>query len=130
MLIKLYGQEAAGEARYSPAKCTGTKSDVIRGEPDLDHVSTSFIERSNLTLRMGSRRFTRLSNAFSKKIENLEHAVAIHMMHYNFCRVHSTLKQTPAMAAGVADRQMSIADMVALMPEPVVAPWGSKRAAD
>jgi hypothetical protein len=103
--------------------------DVIRGEPDLDHVSTSYVERSNLTLRMGWRRFTRLTNAFRKKVENLGHGVAIHMMHYNFCRVHTTLKQTPAMAAGVADRQWSIADMVALMAEPVAAPWGSKRAA-
>jgi IS1 family transposase len=128
ILVKLYGNESAtGEQRYSPQKCIGTRLDVVSGEPDLDHASTSFVERSNLTLRMGSRRFTRLTNAFSKKIENLEYAVAIHFMHYNFCRVHSTIKTTPAMAAGIADHVWTLDEMVALIPEPTRAAWGSKR---
>jgi len=127
MLIKLYGNEPAGEARYSPAKCTGIKLDIIAGEPDLDHASTSYVERSNLTLRMGSRRFTRLTNAFSKKIENLEYAVAIHFFHYNLCRRHETIRTTPAMASGVANHVWKLDEMIALIPEPTVAAWGSKR---
>ena len=100
------------------------------GEPDMAHVSTSYVERANLTMRMGMRRFTRLTNAFSKKCANLEHAVALHFMHYNFCRVHQTLRVTPAMAAGISDRVWELSDLIALMPKPVARPWGSvKRAA-
>ena len=105
MLHKIYGH-ADGEAqerRYSPAVCTGTEEAVIRGDPDPAKISTSYVERQNLTMRMGMRRFTRLTNGFSKKVENLAHAVALHFMHYNFGRTHQTLKMTPAMAAGVAD---------------------------
>lgn len=134
MLVKLYGPEPGeGEQRYSPPKCVGTRVDIIDGEPDLDHSSTSYVERSNLTLQMGQRRFTRLTNGFSKKVENLEHAVSLHTMHYNFCRPHQTLskmagrKTTPAMSAGVADHVWSLEEVIALIPEPVVAPWDSKK---
>lgn len=96
----------------------------------MQHVSTSFVERSNLTMRMQQRRFTPLTNAFSKKVENLEHAVALHFMFYNFCRVHQTLRVTPAMAAGPTDHVWDLAELVALVPRPVARPWGSvKRAA-
>jgi IS1 family transposase len=132
MLVKLYGPEPAGPGRYSPPQCIGARIDLIDGEPDLDHVSTSYVERANLTMRMGMRRFTRLTNGFSKKVENLEHAVSLHTMHYNFCRPHQTLtknsgrKMTPAMAAGVANHVWTLDEVVALMPETVAAPWGSK----
>lgn len=115
MLVKLYGAEPAGEARYSPPKCIGINARVVQGNPDPDHISTSFVERGNLTMRMSMRRFTRLTNAFSKKVENLEHALALHFMHYNFARVHQTLKMTPAMAAGVADHPWSIEEIVGLL---------------
>ena len=115
MLTKLYGAERAGEARYSPAKCIGAERIPIVGNPDRRHISTSFVERQNLTMRMGMRRFTRLTNGFSKKIENLEAAVALHFMHYNFCRIHQTLRITPAMAAGVADHVWEIAEIVGLL---------------
>jgi IS1 family transposase len=123
MLVKLYGPEPAGSGRYTPPKCIGARIDLVDGEPDLDHTSTSFVERANLTMRMGMRRFTRLTNAFSKKVENLEHAVSLHTMHYNFCRPHQTLtkaagrKVTPAMAAGVADHVWTLDEMIALIPE-------------
>ena len=129
MLVKQYGEERAGEARYSPAACIGAKLVPITGEPEMKHVSTSYVERSNLTIRMSQRRFTRLTNAFSKKAENLGHAVAIHVMHYNFCRIHTTIRCTPAMEAGVTDRLWSVADLIALLPEETVAPWGSKKRA-
>jgi IS1 family transposase len=105
VLVKIYGSDPTSpETRYSPARIKGATREVIRGNPDPAHVSTSYAERANLTMRMGMRRFTRLTNAFSKKVENLQHAVALHFMHYNFCRVHLSLKkQTPAMAAGVTD---------------------------
>jgi hypothetical protein len=102
---------------------------VVTGTPDEDNISTSYVERSNLTLRMGQRRFTRLTNGFSKKAENLEHAVALHTMHYNYVRVHKTLRVTPAMAAGLTERLWSIDDLIALLPVPARAPWGSKKRA-
>lgn len=120
MLIKTYsstGGTTSNEKKYSPGKCNGSKKKAITGNPDPAHVSTSFVERQNLTMRMSMRRFTRLTNAFSKKIENHCAAIALHFMHYNFARVHQTLKTTPAMAAGIADRVWTIADIVALLPE-------------
>ncbi|MCH7606677.1 MAG: transposase [Chloroflexi bacterium] len=104
------------QRRYSPAEWIGSKPNVIQGDPDPDYISTSFIERQNLTMRMSMRRFTRLTNGFSKKIENLEHAVALHFMWYNFARPHSSLGSltTPAMAAGVADHVWSAEEIVGL----------------
>jgi IS1 family transposase len=114
-LIKLYEGERAGEARYSPAKCTGIRTNVVSGEPEARHISTSYVERQNLSMRMGMRRFTRLTNAFSKKLENHEHAVALYFMHYNFAKIHTTLRVTPAMEAGVTDRLWEIEDIVGLI---------------
>jgi len=93
----------------------GAKKAVISGRPKYEHVSTSICERNNLTMRMGMRRMTRLTNAFSKKVENLEHAVALHFMHYNFCRVHQSLRVTPAMEAGIADHVWSLEEVIALL---------------
>jgi IS1 family transposase len=117
MLVKLYGNETGNtaEARYSPGECTGTRKEIISGSPDPKKISTSFSERQNLTMRMRMRRFTRLTNAFSKKLANLEAAVAIHFLHYNFVRRHQTLRVTPAMAAGVTRKLMSLEDIVALI---------------
>jgi IS1 family transposase len=115
MRQKIYGAVNDGEKRYSPAQCLGCEKHVIVGYPDPEHVSTSYIERQNLTMRMSMRRFTRLTNAFSKKIENHVAAVALHMMHYNFVRIHQTLRITPAMAAGVTDRTWEVSDLVALL---------------
>ena len=115
MLIKVYGNAAEGEKRYSPAECTGCKKENKIGRPDPKHISTSYIERQNLTMRMGMRRFTRLTNAFFKKLENHIAAIAIHCMYYNFVRIHQTLRVTPAMAAGVTDRLWSIEDLVGLL---------------
>ena len=116
MLVKVYGNDIIeGEKRYSPAICTGCKKQKKIGDPDPDFISTSYIERQNLTMRMGMRRFTRLTNAFSKKIENHVAAIALHFMYYNFCRIHQTLRVTPAMAAGVTGRLWSIQDVVALL---------------
>ena len=112
MLQKIYGAEPHGEKRYSPAKCIGAKKRQVTGEPDPKHVSTSYVERQNLTMRMHMRRFTRLTNAFSKKIENHACAVALHSMYYNFVRLHQTLKVSPAMAAGVTDRLWEMVDVV------------------
>jgi IS1 family transposase len=112
MLVKMYGAEPGGEKRYSPAKCIGARRQAITGNPDQDHISTSFAERQNLTMRMHMRRFTRLTNAFSKKIENHACAVALHSMYYNFVRLHQTLKVSPAMAAGVTDRLWEMVDIV------------------
>ena len=114
MLIKVYGVEQA-ETRYSPAECLGTLKERIVGNPDRELVSTSYVERQNLTMRMCMRRFTRLTNGFSKKIENHIHAIAIHYMHYNFVRIHQSLRCTPAMAAGVTSKLWSIEDIVALL---------------
>ena len=112
-LVKKYGESSNPEKRYSPAEFTGCDKRTIMGTPDEAYVSTSFAERQNLTMRMSSRRFSRLTNAFSKKVENLEHAVALHFMFYNFARPHKTLKgETPAMAAGLENRVWTIGDIV------------------
>lgn len=111
-LVKHYGQAPEGQRRYSPPICTGTTSRAVTGSPDKKHISTSYVERQNLTMRMHMRRFTRLTNGFSKKVENHAHAVALHFMFYNFVRIHKTLRVTPAMAAGVTDRLWEIADLV------------------
>lgn len=117
-LVKIYGgTDRSNEARYSPAICTGAIKSVVTGNPDKTKISTSHIERQNLTMRMAMRRFTRLTNAFSKKIENLSYAVALHFMYYNFCRIHQTLRCTPAMAAGVTDKLWDVEDVVALLEE-------------
>ncbi len=110
-LVKLYGASQE-ETRYSPAECIGCETSIVTGNPKAQHISTSYVERQNLTMRMGMRRFTRLTNGFSKKIENHFYAVAIHFMHYNFCRVHKTLRVTPAMEAGVTDHVWTIAEML------------------
>jgi IS1 family transposase len=116
-LVKLYGATVTEPGRYSPAACIGSRKRRVEGNPDADHVSTSFVERQNLTMRMHMRRFTRLTNGFSKKVENHAHAVALHMMYYNFVRIHKTLRMTPAMAAGVADRLWEIGDIAKLVEE-------------
>ena len=117
-LVKIYGEGPKTEARYSPAQCMGARRAKVSGQPNFAHVSTSYVERQNLTIRMGNRRFTRLTNAFSKKVENHEHAVALTMMHYNFCRIHQTLRVTPAMAAGVTDHVWEFSEVVALLDKP------------
>lgn len=114
-LIKIYGAERAGEARYSPPACIGTMEKHVCGAADTRHISTSHVERQNLTMRMQMRRFTRLTNAFSKKVENHAHNVALHFMHYNFCRIHQTLRVTPAMQAGLADHVWELDELVALL---------------
>ena len=116
MLIKLYGSvPESAKGRYSPAECIGARKERIEGTPDPRHVSTSYAERQNLTMRMHMRRFTRLTNAFSKKIENHDHAVALHFCYYNFVKIHGSLRMTPAMAAGVTDRLWEISDIGALV---------------
>jgi IS1 family transposase len=112
MLVKLYGPSLEGEKRYSPAECIGAHKEVIEGKPDPKHISTSFAERSNSNVRMHTRRFTRLTNAFSKKVENDAHSVALFAMYYNFVRIHETLRTTPAMAAKVTERLWEIGDIV------------------
>lgn len=113
-VIKHYGRDTSeSEMRYSPPKCTGVTVYCINGNPDRP--STSHVERQNLTMRMGMRRFTRLTNAFGKKVENSAHSIALHFMHYNFCRIHKTLRVTPAMAAGLTDHIWEIADIVKLI---------------
>lgn len=114
MLVKIYG-DAPGEGRYSPGVCVGAEQRRVEGRPDPAHVSTSYAERQNLSMRMGMRRFTRLTNAFSKKAENHAHGVAIYFMHYNFVRIHQTLRCTPAMAAGVTTKLWELADMVKVL---------------
>ena len=117
-LVKIYSAptEKDAETRYSPARCTGAVATAIQGDPKFEHISTSHVERQNLTMRMQMRRFTRLTNAFSKKVENLEHALALHFMHYNFCRIHQTHKMTPAMAMGLTDHPWKLEEIVALLP--------------
>ena len=115
-LQKIYGApQDSPETRYSPAVCMGARKAVVSGAPDHNHISTSYVERQNLTMRMQMRRFTRLTNAFSKKVENLEHAVALHYMHYNFCRIHQSLRVTPAMEVGITDHVWTIEEIIALL---------------
>jgi hypothetical protein len=122
MLIKLYGAPSdRPDTRYSPAACIGTRTGILSGNPDQKHISTSYVERMNLNLRMGLRRFTRLTNAFSKKFENHCHAVAIYFAYYNFCRVHQTLRVTPAMEAGLTDHVWSLVELVGLLETAVLA---------
>lgn len=116
MLIKLYGAAPeSAKGRYSPADCIGARKVPVEGNPDPKHISTSYAERANLTMRMHMRRFTRLTNGFSKKVENHAHSVALFMTYYNFVRIHKTLRVTPAMAAGVTDRLWEVSDIVALL---------------
>jgi IS1 family transposase len=115
MLVKLYGNDRESEARYSPAECIGCRTVAISGNPKARDISTSYVERQNLTMRMQMRRFTRLTNAFSKKIENHGHAIALHYMHYNFCRIHQTLRVTPAMEAGITDHVWSIHEIIDIL---------------
>jgi IS1 family transposase len=119
MLVKLYGGDPANkpETRYSPAQCVGARRDAVSGNPNPEHISTSFVERQNLSMRMGMRRLTRLTNAFSKKLENHMHALSIYFMHYNFVRIHQTLRTPPAMAAGVTDTLWSLEDIVRIVDE-------------
>ena len=135
-LIKIYGNAGSNRSPdtcYSPAECIDVKKVRVEGDPDMDKASTSHVERQNLTMRMSMRRFTRLTNAFSKKLENLGHAVALHFMHYNFCRIHNSLRVTPAMEAKVADRVWEVSDIVQLVEDaaPKPGPRGpyKKRAA-
>jgi len=116
ILTKLYDDVVpeGRQRRYSPAVVTGTKKEVVFGDPDKDHISTSYVERQNLTMRMGMRRFTRLTNAFSKKIENHIHAISLYFMHYNFARIHQTLRVPPAMEAGVSDHVWSLEEIANL----------------
>ena len=125
MLIKHYDAPVGAIGRYSPGDCTGIEQRRVEGRPDPEHVSTSYIERANLTIRMGSRRFTRLTNGFSKKVENHSHSVAIHTMHYNFVRIHQTLRCTPAMAAGVTKTLWELSDMVKVLED-----WEASRASE
>jgi IS1 family transposase len=119
MLVKVYGADPEDEKRYSPSQCLGAEKHVIRGNPDPEQISTSFVERQNLTMRMNMRRFTRLTNGFSKKIENHKHALALYFMHYNFARPHKTLAnpypRTPAMTAGLTDHIWTIEEIVELI---------------
>lgn len=115
MLIKIYGNNPEGQKRYSPAKIKEIALKVVTGNPDRKEISTSYVERQNLTMRMSMRRFTRLTNAFSKKVENHIHAISLHFMYYNFCRIHKTLKVTPAMEAKVTDRLWDIEDILDLL---------------
>jgi len=115
MLVKVYGTTEESEKRYSPPVCLAANPTRISGRPNPRHISTSFVERQNLTLRMGLRRFTRLTNAFSKKLENHACAVALHFMYYNFARIHQTLGTTPAVAAEVADHAWSVEEIVGLL---------------
>ena len=119
-IVKVYGTERNEDTkRYGPDKVTGVRKEVVSGRPKQKHISTSYVERQNLTMRMSMRRFARQSNAFSKKIENHMHAISLHYMHYNFGRIHQTLKVTPAMAAGVSDHVWTLEEIAGLIPEPM-----------
>src|SRR6266481_3029675 len=113
-LIKSFGNDPEAQKRYSPAQCLGIKQEIVLGNPDPKHISTSYVERQNLNMRMQMRRFTRLTNAFSKRIENHMYSVALFHVHHNFARVHQTLRVTPAMAAGLSQHVWSIQDIVSL----------------
>jgi hypothetical protein len=115
MLVKHYGSAPQSETRYSPAICTGAEKRPKIGNPDNKHISTSYVERNNLTMRMHMRRFTRLTNAFSKKVENHAAAIALHTMYYNFVRIHQTLKVTQVMPAGLTDKLWEVSDIVAML---------------
>jgi len=121
-LIKLYGPTITAPGRYSPAECIGAKKQRVAGSPDIAHVSTSYVEPQNLTMRMSMRRFTRLTNAFSKKLDNHIHALAFYFVHYNFCRIHKTLRMSPAMAAGVTEQLWSLEDVLARIDADAPAP--------
>jgi len=124
-LVKIYGEESSkAETRYSPGKCLGTKRRQIDGLPDPEHVSTSFAERQNLNIRMQNRRYTRLTNAFSRKAEMLSYSIAITFMYHNFVRIHQSLRMTPAMKAGITRHKWSLEEMVDLLPEVVVGTRG------
>lgn len=112
MLVKIYGETSEGQKRYSPADCIGCERKRVKGQPNPEHISTSFVERQNLTMRMSMRRFTRLTNGFSKKAENHVAAVALYMMFYNFGRKHQTLGTTPAVAAGIADHIWTVEEII------------------
>jgi hypothetical protein len=114
-LQKIYGAPEESDTRYSPAVCIGCALKVVSGDPEPKHVSTSYVERRNLTMRMGMRRFTRLTNAFSKKVDNHAAMVAIHFLYYNFGRIHKTLRVTPAMAAGLSDHVWSLEEITLLV---------------
>jgi IS1 family transposase len=124
-LVKMYGATVTAPGRYSPADCTGIKKIKVEGNPDIKHVSTSYVERQNLTMRMSMRRFTRLTNAFSKKLDNHIHALGLYFVFYNFTRIHKTLRMSPAMAAGVTNRLWSLDDVIAKIDE--LAPQPTKR---
>lgn len=124
MLQKIYASTPGGETRYSPAECTGIQKQVISGNPDPKRISTSYVERANLSIRMGLRRYTRLTNAHSKKLENHCAALAIYFMYYNFARIHQTIRCSPSMAAGVTSHLWSIAEIVELLPKPETKPRG------
>ena len=127
MLVKIYGEPSGtgAERRYTPAGFVRADKNCIVGSPRFEHISTSFVERQNLTMRMSMRRLTRLTNGFSKKVENLEHAVALHFMHYNFARIHKTLRVTPAMEAGIAKHVWTLEEIVNLVPVPVAKKRGT-----
>jgi len=116
MLVKMYGEDPKADTKYSPSECIGCRTVAISGNPKPKFISTSFVERQNLTMRMSMRRFTRLTNAFSKKLGNHAAALALYFMFYNFCRIHQTLRVTPAMEAGVSDHVWSVEEVVALLP--------------
>jgi hypothetical protein len=116
ILIKKYGESPEAEKRYSPAVCVGADKVPMRGHPDPEHISTSYVERSNLTIRMSNRRFTRLTNAFSKKLVNHKHTLAIFFLYYNFARIHQTIRCTPAMEAGISDHVWTLEEIANLVP--------------
>jgi IS1 family transposase len=124
MLVKKYGTAPEAEKRYSPPVCLGADKTEIRGLPDPEYISTSYVERQNLSMRMGIRRFTRLTNAFSKKVENHMHPLSIYFMHYNFVRIHKTIRCTPAMEAGVTDRLWDLNNIIAIVDD-----WEARRKA-
>lgn len=128
MLVKMYGGSEGNtdqERKYSPAECTGCKKTRVMGDPNKKFVSTSYVERSNLSIRMGNRRFTRLTNTFSKKFENHCHSLALYFVYYNFCKIHTSLSVTPAMQAGLRKKPMIIEDIAKLIPEPIAKKRGN-----